>query len=379
MTDTGASEGLSLRKRLYYGRTNFDFVGNARKYFIISGTALVISLLSLGIRGLNLGVDFEGGTVVLVDNVAAVSVGEVRDGLTAIGQQGARVQSVGAGEGLRVQTTELTPAQTSDLVEAVAAIAGVSAEDASVQAVGPTFGSQVAEAALRALIIFLVVITIFIAFRFEWRMALIALAALFHDLVLTAGVYSVVGFEVTPATVIAILTILGYSLYDTVVVFDKIEEHIEDAQEKRTITGIVNLSMNQVLMRSINTSLTSLLPVGSLLFVGSFLLGATTLREFALALFVGIGAGTYSSIFFASPLLALWKERQTEWQVVQRRVARKAGRTSSAPAAQAAAQPARSESAETEPALTSPTDEVTVAPGTGATPRPPKKRRRKKR
>ena len=327
---------MTLLQRLYHGGTRFDFVGNARRYFLISGTALLISVLSLGFRGLNLGVDFEGGTQVeTTGNETGVSVAGIRNALEAVGQEGARIQLTGGGEGIRVQTVELSAADVEELAQVVADVAGVDRADVSTREVGPTFGSQVARSALRALIVFLIVVTVFITIRFEWRMAITALAALFHDLLLTTGVYSLVGFEVTPATVIAILTILGYSLYDTVVVFDKIEEHIEDAEERRTITGIINLSMNQVLMRSLNTSLTSLLPVGSLLFVGSFLLGATTLREFALALFVGIAAGTYSSIFFASPALALWKERQEEWKTVQRRVARKdrtrSGRTADPP------------------------------------------------
>ena len=165
----------------------------------------------------------------------------------------------------------------------------------------------------------------FIAWRFEWKMAVAALLALFHDLLITAGVYSLIGFEVTPATVIAVLTILGYSLYDTVVVFDKISENVHELGARHTFTEIANLSMSQVLMRSINTSLTSLLPVGSLLFVGSYLLGAATLREFALALFIGIAAGTYSSIFVATPFLAVWKETEPEWQRMQRRAVRRTG------------------------------------------------------
>ena len=257
----------------------------------------------------------------------------------------------------------------------MAEVAGVEVADVSSQEVGPTFGREVAESALRALIIFLIVVTIFISIRFEWRMAAAAMAALFHDLLLTAGVYAVTGFEVTPATVVAILTILGYSLYDTVVVFDKIEEHIELEHEKSTITGIVNTSMNQVLMRSVNTSLTSLLPVGSLLFVGSFLLGAATLREFALALFVGIAAGTYSSIFFASPLLAIWKEREEEWQRMRRRVDRKTA------LATVAVEPddGGPEMAATQAAdVFVDDDQPRSAAVTGATPRPPKRRRRKR-
>ncbi len=370
---------MSVLGRLFRGETRFDFVGARRRWFAVSAVLVTLALVSLGVRQLNLSVDFRGGLSVFVENQAQVGIEDVRSALVPLGLADARIQMVEGGEAIRVQTASLPAEREERLVATIADIAGVTVDDTTVESVGPTFGAQIAQRALVALLVFLGAVLLFMAWRLEWKMAVGGMAALFHDLILTAGIYSITGFEVTPATVVAILTILGYSLYDTVVVFDKVAENVDEYHDVETYTGIVNLSMNQVLMRSINTSLTSLLPVGSLLFVGSFLLGATTLREFALALFVGIGAGTYSSIFFASPLLALWKERQTEWQVVQRRVARKAGRTSSAPAAQAAAQPARSESAETEPALTSPTDEVTVAPGTGATPRPPKKRRRKKR
>ena len=193
----------------------------------------------------------------------------------------------------------------------------------SYQSVGPTFGRQVTESALRALLVFLVVVSVFLWWRLEWKMAIVALIEVLHDLVLTAGIYALIGFEVTPATVIAVLTILGYSLYDTVVVFDKIQENIAERGEQHTISAIVNMSENQVLMRSINTSLTTLLPVGSLLFVGSLLLGATTLREFALGLFIGVAAGTYSSLFLGGPLVAIWKEQEEHWQRVRRRLGRK--------------------------------------------------------
>jgi preprotein translocase subunit SecF len=206
-------------------------------------------------------------------------------------------------------------------------------------------------------------VAIYISIRLEWKMAFAGMLALAHDLVFTAGIYSLSGFEVSPSTVIAILTILGYSLYDTVVVFDKVLENIQERGERHTISAIVNMSMNQVFMRSINTSLTSLLPIGSLLFVGSFLLGATTLREFALALFIGVFVGTYSSIFVASPVLARWKEREERWQRVRRRVDRKGLEDEFAVTH---GKPVQVEAAEV------------IEQATGAAPRPPKKRRRKR-
>jgi len=321
---------MSVWRDLYRGETEFDFVRHRRRFFVISGILIGISLLSLAVRGLDGSVDFTGGTIVEAPNESALDVGGFRDELSAIGQDGARVQmrtEPDGSETVTVQTEALSVDKRDELVDTVAAAAGVDPNDTSIDAVGPTFGSEITRRAIEALVIFLIVVVLFITWRFEWKMAIGALTALFHDLLITAGIYSIVGFEVTPSTVIAILTILGYSLYDTVVVFDKITENVHELGSRHTFTEIANLSMNQVLMRSINTSLTSLLPIGSLLLVGSYLLGAATLREFALALFIGIAAGTYSSIFVATPLLTEWKESEPEWQRMQRRVARRSGET----------------------------------------------------
>ena len=310
---------MSLFSRLYRGETTFDFVGRKRIGFTISAVLLIISIVSLVTLKLNLGVDFEGGTVIEVENPADASVSDIRDVLGQFGLESATIQltSGGSANGVRVETEVIDQAQENSVVAAVAGAAGVDASEASVTAVGPSFGREVTRSAVRALVIFLIVVALFIAWRFEWKMALAALAALGHDLLLTSGVYSITQFEVTPSTVVAILTILGYSLYDTVVVFDKIVETVQVSEGRSSLAGVINGSMNTVLMRSLNTSLTSLLPVGSLLFVGSFLLGATTLREFALALFVGIAAGTYSSIFVAAPLLATWKSKEPEWRELE--------------------------------------------------------------
>ncbi|MFQ5553928.1 MAG: protein translocase subunit SecF [Acidimicrobiia bacterium] len=312
---------------LYRGETTFDFMAMRQRWFTVSAIVLGISILSLIFLRLDGSVDFTGGTIVDAPNTAAASVSDFRDDLADIGRSGARVQVTGSGSDGRVlvQTEALDAADQDELVATVAGAAGVTIDDTNVDAVGPTFGAEITRRAVEALVIFLVVVAIFISWRFEWKMAAGALAALFHDLLITAGIYSVVGFEVTPATVIAVLTILGYSLYDTVVVFDKITENVRELANRNTFTEIANLSMNQVLMRSINTSLTTLLPVGSLLLIGSYFLGAATLREFALALFIGVAAGTYSSIFIATPLLTLWKEREPEWQRMQRRAARRSG------------------------------------------------------
>jgi preprotein translocase subunit SecF len=246
----------------------------------------------------------------------------VREALTAVGEGGARVQLTGEGF-ILIQTEALDAEDQDELIAVAAAVAGVAVNEVTIDAVGPTFGEEVTRAAIEALAVFLLIVAMFITWRFEWKMAVAALAALFHDLIITAGLFSALGFVVTPATVIALLTILGYSLYDTVVVFDKVNENVDLMHDRYTFTEIVNTSMNQVLMRSINTSLTSLIPVGSLLFVGSFAFGAETLREFALALFIGIALGTYSSIFVAAPLLAIWKEREPEWETARRRAKRR--------------------------------------------------------
>ncbi|MGH9052076.1 MAG: protein translocase subunit SecF [Acidimicrobiia bacterium] len=354
---------MNLWSQLYRGQTRFDFVGPRRRWFMVSAVLLTASLIGVGWRGFNLSVDFRGGTLVDAANPVGASVAEVRRALGRVGLEGSQVQLLSGGEGIRVQTGPLPAGVEATLVESVAEAAGVQPSEVSLDTVGPTWGGQITRQAGRALIFFLAAVSVFITLRFEWKMAATALVALVHDLVLTAGVYALSGLEVAPATVIAVLTILGYSLYDTVVVFDKILENTEELGERVPYSEIVNRSMNQVLMRSINTSLTSLLPVGSLLFVGSFLLGASTLRVFALALFIGIASGTYSSIFVAAPLLAAWKEREARWERLRRRVGRRDEVEWST--AERVDRP--------EPALARP-------PAAGAAaPRPPRQRRRKRR
>ena len=358
---------MSVWRDLYHGTTTFDFYGGRRRWFTASLVIVVVSIGALAIRHLNLGVDFKGGTLIEMENPSGAVVGEVRSAIEALGIVGAKVQSTGGGAGLRVQTSQLSPADEDAVVQSVATLAGVDPAEASRQSVGPTFGRSIAASALRALIIFLIVVALFITWRMEWKMAATALLALGHDLIFTAGIYALVGFEVSPATVIAILTILGYSLYDTVVVFDKLEENVLERGDRHTFSALVNMSMNQVLMRSVNTSLTSLLPIGSLLFVGSFLLGATTLREFALALFIGVATGTYSSIFLAAPILGVWKEGEEKWIRIRRRLERRGGEEDSD--ARVAPRPAVTATAERV---------LPVRDVSGAAPRPPRKRRKKR-
>jgi preprotein translocase subunit SecF len=285
---------------------------------MVSAVLVVASILVMIIRPFNLSIDFTGGVIVSVENQSAATVEEIRADLRTVGYADVRVQITGDGF-IQVQTESLDPDQQDLLLETVAEAAGADVNDANISAVGPTFGAEVTRKAFQALVVFLLVVSLFITWRFEWKMAVAALTALFHDLIIASGIYALSGFVVTPSTIIAGLTILGYSLYDTVVVFDKVTENTHEVHPRTTYSAIVNLSMNQVLMRSINTSLTSLLPVGSLLVVGFLAIGAETLTEFALALFIGIAIGTYSSLFVASPVLAAWKEREPEWERRRRR------------------------------------------------------------
>lgn len=309
-------------RRLMRGETEIGFVRNGKRWLLTSGALLVVSISALAVFGLNLGIDFRGGVSAQMPNPAGADVGEVREVLRGLGIDQAVIQLLDGGAGLRVQTGVLAPELEADLISALAETAGVAPNQVSVDTVGPTFGRLVGRQALIALGVFLAVVALYMTVRLEFKMAMVGLAALLHDLLITVGVYSLSRFEVSPATVVAILTILGYSLYDTVVVFDRVDEYAK-TMEKSTYGAIVERAMNSVLARSLATSLTSLIPVGSILVVGSILLGAPTLREFALALFVGMAAGTYSSVFFAGPLLARWKSTEEEWREAERRYRRR--------------------------------------------------------
>ena len=321
-----ATARRSIWQKLYYGETSFRFVSRRRTWLVISGAVIAIGLLSLVTKGLNFGIDFEGGTSWEV-KAPGVSVSDVRDDLGSLGLGDAKIQVVG-GDTVRVQADlEEDSRETDAVAEALAELAGVPAAQVSVNEVGPSWGDEITNKARRALVFFLVAITLYITLRFEWKMALATLLALFHDILVTVGVYSLSGFEVTPATVIAVLTILGYSIYDGIVVFDKIEENTKGlaASGRMTYGDMVDLSLNQVLMRSLNTSITALLPILSLLVVGGKILGATTLEDFALALLVGLAASAYSSIFIASPALAWLKEREPRYASIRQRLAAKGG------------------------------------------------------
>jgi preprotein translocase subunit SecF len=318
----------SIFSRLYHGETAIDFVGRRKLWLTISLAAVVIGFGALLIRGLNLGIDFEGGVVWEVP-AGQASVADARAAAAEFGLAGATIQELQSDEGteLRVEAPPV-PAETSDeLSAALAELTGSSIDDVSITSVGPTWGQEITDKALRALVIFLVLITIYIALRFELKMALPTLVALVHDVLITVGVYALTQLEVTPATVIAVLTILGYSIYDGIVVFDKIDENTRLVSSTGGLSygGMVNVSLNQALMRSLNTTITALLPVASLLIVGSWLMGAVVLQEFGFALLIGLFAGAYSSLFIASPLLAWFKEREPRYRDIKRRIESRGG------------------------------------------------------
>ena len=304
---------MSLRTDLYQGRNNIDFLPIWKRTLPASFLLMAVSFVALVVLGLNLSIDFDGGGIFEVPVDEEVTVADARD---AISLPEARIQTVENIDGtrfIRVQTGSDVLAESDTIVDELAALGGVTADDVSVNTVGPTWGEQITKSALQALGVFVVIVAIYLAWRLEWSMAAGALVAVVHDLIITAGVYSIFRFEVSPATVIALLTIMGYSLYDTVVVYDKVLENSEDPSRLRKgYTAMVNGSMNQVIMRSINTTITTVLPVLSMLVLGGFFLGGGNLRDFALALFIGLILGTYSSLFVASPLLAWLKERVAE-------------------------------------------------------------------
>jgi preprotein translocase subunit SecF len=312
-----------LGAQLQSGERSFNFIARRRTFFLISLMLVVISALGLGVRHLDLGVEFKGGAVFEATK-SNISVADVRDAVAGAGVAEPRVQKLGT-DRVRVETGQLTAEQAQPVQQALAKKLGIPLDEITTQVVGPSWGSDVTSKALTSLVIFLSLLVIYLAFAFELKMAAGALIALIHDLIITIGIYAIVGFQVTPATVIGLLTILGYSLYDTVVVFDKVRENTANltAGNRMTYSGAANLAVNQTLVRSVNTTVIALLPVGALLFVGAGLLGAGTLKDLALVLFVGMAVGAYSSIFLATPVVAALKEREPQMQALGKRVAQR--------------------------------------------------------
>ena len=316
---------MGLVHRLYHGETTFPLIRQRKKFYAASLLLCLVALVSITFRGFNLGVEFKGGGIFQLPVASNVDVKASRSFVESLGVKDAIVQTVKSSGGatqLRVETEPLSEAQANKVAAGLATHFSVNPNQVNSQAVGASWGKQVTKKALEGLIVFLFAVMLYISFRFEPKMAASAIIALIHDLLLAAGIYSITGFVVTPSTVIALLTVLGYSLYDTIVVLDKVEENTRGLEKQSVLTYAesAELAVNQTFMRSINTSLIALLPVSGLLFVGALLLGAGTLKDLALALFVGLGSGAYSSLFLATPLLADLKEREPRFAALQHRV-----------------------------------------------------------
>jgi preprotein translocase subunit SecF len=304
---------VSFLRTLYRNETAIDFRPIWRRSVVVSLALAVATLLLLVLQGLNLSIDFEGGGVWQVPVADGVTVADGREASSLTDARVQLVEDPDGGNFVRVQAGIEAIGRSPEVIAGLAELGGVSVDEVSVSTVGPTWGDQITAKAVRALILFFVAVTAYLAWRMEWRMAIGALVAVIHDLGITAGIYALFGFEVSPATVIALLTILGYSLYDTVVVYDKVLENQNGVMGDHLAPAeLVNASMNQVLMRSLNTTITTILPVASMLVIGGVLLGGETLWDFALALFIGLLLGTYSSIFVAAPVLVWLKERRPE-------------------------------------------------------------------
>jgi preprotein translocase subunit SecF len=311
----------NLGHRLHRGEISYDFVGKRKIWYGISLLITVVAAVGLLVNGLRLGIEFSGGAVFTTPKTS-LSVTEVQNRISGdMGSHSPIVQKLGTGS-VRIQVSDVGAQQAQQIQGTVAKDLGLTTEQVNEQIVGPSWGQEISDKALQGLIIFMVLVTVYLAIAFEWRKALAALIALIHDLTITIGVYAIVGFEVTPGTVIGLLTVLGYSLYDTVVVFDGLKETTKDItkQTRFTYSELANRSLNQTLVRSINTTVVALLPVAALLFVGGGLLGAGMLNDIALSLFVGLAAGAYSSIFIATPLVADLKERDPAMKALKKRV-----------------------------------------------------------
>ncbi len=369
---------MSGLRRLLRGENNYEFVRLWRYGLSASAAVVVLSLALLLVRELDLGLDFEGGTAWDVPT-SSMSVAETRDVLRPLDEAESKIQTVGS-DLVRVQSGTTDPAKVAEVRAALAAAAEIESDEIAVTTVGPSWGNEISNKAIRALVLFFIAVSLYITFALrDWRMAVGALVAVIHDIVISVGVYALLQIEVTPATVIAFLTILGFSLYDTVVVYSRIKDNtpMVSVAGRMTYIDMVSLSLNQVLMRSINTSLTAVLPVLSILVVGSLIFGATTLQEFGMALLIGLVVGVYSSIFVATPIVAYLNERTPAYRVVRERLASKStaesrrggGRKRGAEAATVSASPSASVTAPS-------TKKLPAGYSESHPPRPRKNRRR---
>ncbi|MCX4740335.1 protein translocase subunit SecF [Streptomyces antibioticus] len=319
----------NLGARLHRGEISYDFIGHRKLWYGISILITITAIVGLAVRGLNMGIDFQGGAVFTTEKTS-VSVSQAEEFATDASGHDAVVQKLGNGT-LRIQIAGMDTEQSDQIKNELAKDFKVDPESIAADLVGPSWGDQIANKAWQGLAIFMVLVVIYLAIAFEWRMAIAALIALIHDITITVGIYALVGFEVTPGTVIGLLTILGYSLYDTVVVFDSLKEQTKDLtkQTRYTYSEVANRSINGTLVRSINTTVVALLPVAGLLFIGGGFLGAGTLNDISLSLFVGLAAGAYSSIFIATPLVADLKEREPQMRALKKRVLAKRAQAAS--------------------------------------------------
>ena len=306
----------NIGHRLFTGELSFDFVGRRKLWVALSGVIVLAAILGLGLRGLNLGIEFKGGEIYTISK-PGVTVSQAQTVANKItGDNSSVVQSSSSSSGKQI-TIQISAAENVTTEKAITEITSqldVPASQVSTQMIGASWGQDISKKALYGIIAFMVLVTLYLAVAFEWRLAVGALVALLHDMVITVGVYALLGFTVTSGTVIGFLTVLGYSLYDTVVVFDGLKDATKKlgTQSRLNYSDAANLSLNSTLVRSINTTILALLPVAALLFIGGGLLGAGTLNDISLALFVGLSAGAYSSICVATPMVAWLKEKQPE-------------------------------------------------------------------
>ena len=360
MASRGGIRGIG--GRLYRGEVSVDFVGRQRLWYMISGAILVISVVAVVVFGLNFSVDFKGGSLYQFPAGTATitqvrqTVGSAGGGADAIIQKTTNLAT--GTSSWQVQTHPLSVKQQNDVQSAISRAFHIPQSGINVTSVGASWGSQISHKAVEALIAFLIVIVIYLSIAFEWKMAIAALIALAHDIVITIGVYALAHFQVSPASVIGLLTILGYSLYDTVVVFDKVRENTAGllASSRSTYSQAANQALNQTLVRSINTSLIALLPVAAILVVATTVLAPGELRDLSLVLFVGMLSGTYSSICIATPVLADLKEREPQYKALAKRVQLRAsgGRAAQRAAAKAAAAAKPASSRRGRPAVSGP-------------------------
>lgn len=303
-----------LGNDLYSGRVSFDIVGRRKVWYAVALVLVVIAIVAPVARGgFNFGIEFRGGSEFRIDGVGSTSQQVARDAVQSVEPESQPVVTSVGVDSVRVQTEQLDDVTTEEIRIALASAYGVASGAVTSSFIGANWGADVTSKAINGLIVFLIVVSIFMAVYFRtFKMSLAALAALAHDVIITIGIYGLIGFEVTPAAVIGFLTILGYSLYDTVVVFDKVRENTLNVEfsDTKSFASQVNLAVNQTLVRSVNTSIVAVLPIASILFIGATLLGVGTLRDIALSLFIGMLVGTYSSIFIASPVYVHLREKE---------------------------------------------------------------------